>query len=374
MVFSQVAVSNSYHRSKSIPKCALGLLLHILMAMSAASEAARKEQTTAIAPLSNIGERVVSPALTPPTYERIQAQMKIFDDFNSMHKYSDNVSSSGQQRHRWWQELVQSTSTAAEIAADDSLGLLGRRRRRRSSNGGRRSSNDDGSRSASDNRGLESGSNADAIVNSSSTTSSNAQKSQKASIVIMNWSRPNNTKDILRTYTTDPAYWPILSEVIVLHLRPESHFTFDHPLVKHVVDYEANSKYGLSVRMMGCLLAQETEVVLQDDDVLIQPWGLAHLLANRGSAAHPAQLVGYRGRDWDKSRTPRYHRSEPEPGHHPVALTIALITHKAVCAAFFKYAPAVEDLQHGSMPYWNGEYCSIAGLQQVYVLTHSKPS
>jgi hypothetical protein len=33
--------------------------------------------------------------------------------------------------------------------------------------------------------------------------------------------------------------------------------------VKHYVDYTANDKYGLAVRFIGCLLATETEVLIQ---------------------------------------------------------------------------------------------------------------
>jgi hypothetical protein len=36
-------------------------------------------------------------------------------------------------------------------------------------------------------------------------------------------------------------------------------------------------------------------------------------------------------------------------------LTIAMAAPKSMCAAFFKYAPAVEDLVVDAKPYWNGE-------------------
>ncbi|KAF8058408.1 hypothetical protein HT031_005532 [Scenedesmus sp. PABB004] len=137
---------------------------------------------------------------------------------------------------------------------------------------------------------------------------------------------------------------------------------WSRPQVKHVVDYAANAKHGLSVRFLGCLLAAEAEVLLQarrdcaaDDDVLVLPGGLADLAAARAEAPHPAQLVGFRGRDWNRTHEPSYNRAEPRPGSHPVALTIALAAPRPVCAAFFKYAPAVEDLVADALPLWNGE-------------------
>jgi hypothetical protein len=50
-----------------------------------------------------------------------------------------------------------------------------------------------------------------------------------------------------------------------------------------------------------------------------------------------------------------YSVKEPTPGLHPIVLTIAMAAPKSMCAAFFKYAPAVEDLVVDSKPYWNGK-------------------
>lgn len=93
----------------------------------------------------------------------------------------------------------------------------------------------------------------------------------------------------------------------------------------------------------------------QDDDVRIDPDGMAALAQARAEAPHPAQLVGFRGRDWPRQNAPSYIAREVSPGLHPVVLTIALAGHKAVCAAFFKYAPFVDDLVAHAKPLWNGE-------------------
>lgn len=54
---------------------------------------------------------------------------------------------------------------------------------------------------------------------------------KKFSVVIMNWSRPENTKRIAETYTTDPAYEPYVAEVVVLHLKPDAFFELNNPKV-----------------------------------------------------------------------------------------------------------------------------------------------
>uniref|UniRef100_A0A383W3N8 Glycosyl transferase 64 domain-containing protein n=1 Tax=Tetradesmus obliquus TaxID=3088 RepID=A0A383W3N8_TETOB len=197
---------------------------------------------------------------------------------------------------------------------------------------------------------------------------------KKFSVVIMNWSRPENTKKIAETYTTDPAYEPYVAEVVVLHLKPDAFFELNNPKVKHYVDYTANDKYGLAVRFIGCLLASEGEVLIQDDDALVRPHGMKDLLAARAAGA-PGQLVGFRGRTWNRLQEPQYHPKEPLPGLHPIVLTIAMATPKAMCAAFFKYAPAVEDLVADAKPYWNGEdiFLSLVSYKLTCVMPRIMP-
>jgi hypothetical protein len=58
------------------------------------------------------------------------------------------------------------------------------------------------------------------------------QLPKKFSVVIMNWSRPKNTKMIAETYVTDPAYEAYVEEVVVLHLKPEVLFELPNPKVR----------------------------------------------------------------------------------------------------------------------------------------------
>jgi hypothetical protein len=59
------------------------------------------------------------------------------------------------------------------------------------------------------------------------------QGPKKFSVVIMNWSRPQNTKKIAETYATDPAYEPYVAEVIVLHLKPDAIFELNNAKVRN---------------------------------------------------------------------------------------------------------------------------------------------
>jgi hypothetical protein len=57
------------------------------------------------------------------------------------------------------------------------------------------------------------------------------QTPRKFSVVIMNWSRPENNKKIAETYASDPAYEPYVAEVVVLHLKPDAFFELPNPKV-----------------------------------------------------------------------------------------------------------------------------------------------
>ena len=130
---------------------------------------------------------------------------------------------------------------------------------------------------------------------------------------------------------------------------------YDHPRVTHLVDFEADAKFGLSSRFLGCLRARHGKVLLQDDDVLVSEAGLRALLAAK-RAAPRAPLVGFFGRGWPAGGRPGYVMAEVPPGPHPIALTVALLASRAACRAFWDAAPAFDAFMRAhSRPFWNGE-------------------
>ena len=91
----------------------------------------------------------------------------------------------------------------------------------------------------------------------------------------------------------------------------------------------------------------------QDDDLLLTPSGVRDLVAARD--AHPGRLLGFFGRGWGGDGPPRYDYREAPPGEAPVALTVALLTDRAGCAATAAAAPLMEDIASNAAPRWNGE-------------------
>jgi hypothetical protein len=91
------------------------------------------------------------------------------------------------------------------------------------------------------------------------------QASKKFSVVIMNWSRPENTKRIAETYTTDPAYEPYVAEVVVLHLKSDAFFELPNPKVN--VCHNSLITESMMSSGVGCLACMGSSAA----DVM-EPW------------------------------------------------------------------------------------------------------
>ena len=72
-------------------------------------------------------------------------------------------------------------------------------------------------------------------------------------------------------------------------------------------------------------------------------------------AAHPSRVLGFFGRGWGGKKSPRYRYYNVRHGEAPIALTIALLTDRAGCAATAAAAPLMEDIAFRAKPRWNGE-------------------
>jgi len=72
-------------------------------------------------------------------------------------------------------------------------------------------------------------------------------------------------------------------------------------------------------------------------------------------AAHPSRVLGFFGRGWGGKGPPRYDYREVPPGEAPIALTIALLSDRAGCAATAAAAPLMDDIASTAAPRWNGE-------------------
>lgn len=165
----------------------------------------------------------------------------------------------------------------------------------------------------------------------------------------MDWSRPENVREIAATYSS----FDIVGEIIILVMKPTAPYNYTFNRVKVFVDYSANTRYGLSSRFIGCNMASRKYVVIQDDDIIHTEIGLRTLA--EATIQDPNRIIGHFCRTWNISKGTSYVPYQPRAGLHPIVLTNTLITPREFCSKFFEYEPLVHAAVQGSIPYWNGE-------------------
>lgn len=168
----------------------------------------------------------------------------------------------------------------------------------------------------------------------------------------MDWSRPENVQEIAATYSS----YDIVGEIIILILKPCAPQNYPYNKVRVLVDYSANTRYGLASRFMGCSLSNRNQVIVQDDDYLHTEESLKTLAD--AATQHPDTVIGYYCRTWNTTKGTShssYTIRQAGPGQHPIALTNTLITPRNFCVSFFDYWHLVIHAVQGSVPYWNGE-------------------
>ena len=81
-----------------------------------------------------------------------------------------------------------------------------------------------------------------------------------ASLVVLNWKRPDNVRRILDRYVTCPA----IDDLIVWNNNPEASFAYAHRNVRCI----NSDEFGLNTRWAACLLAKHACVLVHDDDLV----------------------------------------------------------------------------------------------------------
>ena len=99
------------------------------------------------------------------------------------------------------------------------------------------------------------------------------------------------------------------------------------------------------MRFKACLLALHQHILIVDDDLLVTEQGLTKLL--RDDRAHPCSLIGFWGRDCDRSK-PEYVYHNMEAGYHDIALTHVLLLDTCACQAFWGASHLLTDLAHAA--------------------------
>jgi hypothetical protein len=95
------------------------------------------------------------------------------------------------------------------------------------------------------------------------------------SVVLLNYSRPKN---IHETILPEILKCVGLKEVIVSHGRMDTVFAYPDKRVRHRLDAELNSKWGVGLRFVAGATSKTDCVVLMDDDILVDAESLRRLV------------------------------------------------------------------------------------------------
>ena len=197
---------------------------------------------------------------------------------------------------------------------------------------------------------------------------------QSVSVVIMNWSRPENVKIFAERLVT---YNQVLEVIIVMN-NPATRFEMDHERVV-ILDLSGLERHwGVAVRFKACLLAESKLVLALDDDMDISEHGLQRMLEVKVS--EPDSLIAYYGRSiLMGEHGPEYGGDDfLKEGRHDIALTKALLLDFRFCDAFFTASHLMKDLSHEAKVTWNGEdiFMSLVGeavMGQKAIILERRP-
>lgn len=177
---------------------------------------------------------------------------------------------------------------------------------------------------------------------------------QKASVVLMNYSRPRMIQEssLMRTLLSHPN----VGEILLLHANPKTRFEFVHEKVVNVDATQENDEMGLSLRFYFSQMAKHEWVIHVDDDMEFDENVLNELLIEFNKNTN--RIVGRFGRNLNEGGWFNGYSSSNTHKQTDVVLTKLMIMERDLCTSFFEYAHLIwEDivLNQGEGPMWNGE-------------------
>ena len=108
-----------------------------------------------------------------------------------------------------------------------------------------------------------------------------------ASLVVLNWQRPDNVRRILDRYVTFDG----LDDIIVWNNNGSTPFRYAHSKVRCI----NSDEFGLNTRWLGCLLARQLCVIVHDDDLICNRATIDGLIAHH--RADPDRTYTLHGRN-----------------------------------------------------------------------------
>jgi hypothetical protein len=181
---------------------------------------------------------------------------------------------------------------------------------------------------------------------------------QKITLVIMNFSRPDNIKNkLLPFYTKIPA----VSQIVISHCKERSKFEYastkDCEII-HRNDVELDKKFGLFTRYIASESSKNDCVVFIDDDLIIPAHALAQIYVQWRK--NPMKVVGTRGRTILKVGNNWLYDSSKYVTNADIILTHCAMTSKKLMDIFLTQEKYFHDLAMTSVVPWNGEDLALS--------------
>lgn len=177
---------------------------------------------------------------------------------------------------------------------------------------------------------------------------------QKITLVLMNFSRPENIKQrILPFYTKIPA----INQIIISHCKKSAMFEYkstSHCEIIHRDDTENDKQYGLFTRYIAAAESSRNNcVVVVDDDMIIPAHVLAQLFYEWKK--QPTKIYGTRGRLIEKINGHWVYNSNDFVNNADIVLTHCAMTSKHVLTKLIDQEHIFHDTAMQSQVPWNGE-------------------
>lgn len=177
---------------------------------------------------------------------------------------------------------------------------------------------------------------------------------QKITLVVMNYSRPENIKNkLLPFYTTIPA----VSQIVISHCKESAKFDYVSVPgceIVHRDDVENNETYGLFCRYIAAAESSTNEcTVVVDDDMIVPAHVLAQLYLKWKK--HPTKIIGTRGRVIEKVKGKWKYDGNRFVTDPDVVLTHCAMTSTKIFRQLLEQEPHFRDLAMSAKVPWNGE-------------------
>ncbi|MCH6257179.1 hypothetical protein MLD52_11525 [Puniceicoccaceae bacterium K14] len=183
------------------------------------------------------------------------------------------------------------------------------------------------------------------------SVNSDSLKGQRMTLVIMNWKRPFIVKEIVNTYLK----YGLISDAVVWNNNLESDIDFEGDSRVKVVNCKHDA--GLDSRWAAAALADEENILIHDDDLIVPEKSLEVLFAEY--CKRPELSHGFIGRNISNE-----YSLKDAYGDVDIVLTRCLIMKKQYITDYFRFLPEFDHIR--SYDCGNGE-----DIIMNYVIRHS---